>query len=569
MRFILTFFPIFPIVTVTTGLCVPSRRSNDRAILSIDSNKEPQTLLLPDTWLDAERTGHPKNSDLLMKRNSNDDQELRQQSNSKPSSRANGDDDGLNPQEPDASSLGEAEGEEDEAATAKPDAPTMDEVKQFLTPEEKEAFLTARRRLSWYNYPAALKAAKQAEAENRELTAEESENLRHAREANSGYKKWRRLGVKRLVESGQARPEVIAYWKKTRKSTAATYKNMTEAERKVHNKRKWEKARKVRDAKNARLDELEARFQTGDIKVQELQELEELRAWRDRNVESWRAQKQKQTREQLDARNARVQAQRQQQRAEKKAAREALEARIKDDSATPEDRQEWARIQEKEEQARTEQAIKKAHLQELEEKFRRKKATPAEKKEWAQIEAKRARHRVNEKSSRERRKQGIASGKGNRTKGDQRKGGRKKGVYQEPDGAVDQADNSASTENGPPPNDTTDLSANQPLQSNDNLQSPPGTGSGLRDPQQAHIIIPTPAGTHFSQLRTFPASSRAPPSSTMKDRVVDGIKQMRDGIVNGLGRTINQANAHPSMESVLGGKPPSMTVPSLGNALVF
>lgn len=566
MKHSLILFIFITIATFTAALCMPYRQSNDREILSVGSSKESQKLVTQETCLDVERTGRRKNNGVLLRRNIDNDQETVQQRNPKLSARAETDDDDLTPEELDAS-LGEGKEDEEEPTAAKPERVTLEEVEPFLTPEERAAFESSRQRLA--SYTSARNAAAKAKIEGRELTTEEKKAIRDGNENDKLYKKLRRLGIKRLVESGNARPEVVAYWKAIN-SGWATLNRMTEAERKAYNKQKYARAREIKEAKQARLEELEARFRGKQATEEELQELAELQAWRDRSIVQSEEQrrKQKQSRaeldaEELEARNAQVRARRKQGREEKKAARETLKFRIEHDTATPEDRREWARIQEEAKQAKLDQAMKKARTRELEWKVQNKMATPEEEEEWENAKSKWERHKVNAKAHRDRKKQGITKGKGNWTKGDQRKGGR-----QAKDIAA-QSDTSDSTEDQRAPEVTTDPSTDQPLQFSENLPSIAWMGNTFLTQQQANVAIPRPAGTRFAQPGNLPLSSEAFGFSTVKDGLVNNIKLFGDRLVNELGHTINRANPNPSRGGFLGGETPSLEVPHLGKVPAF
>ncbi|KAI9795084.1 MAG: hypothetical protein M1816_000106 [Peltula sp. TS41687] len=205
--------------------------------------------------------------------------------------------------------------DEEEAATTSVEAPTLGEVQEYLTPEERMEFQTAREEAPFYQ--SARRAALKAKDEGRKLTQEEKKNLDYGRKRLSEYHKLRLRGITRLANSGNARPEVVAYHKKIMSSQSARnlrwYNKLSPeglAARTAKQKARYQRVKAEREA-------LEARIKGGKADAKD---------W-----EEWQKLKDEKAQAKADRETG-------------KARFKELDVKVKNKTANEEEKKEWATI---------------------------------------------------------------------------------------------------------------------------------------------------------------------------------------------------------------------------------
>ena len=403
--------------------CGEGTDARTRSIL----NEERQRSALEKVFSIASRTTPERNGRVVLKRSPNSSQDSPQ---GKPRLRARaGMEDILTPEELEAFL-------DEESSAAGLEPPTMEEIKQFLTPEERTTFEGARRDLS--RYQQARTSANKVLDLGGSLTPRERATLSELKESFATYARLRSRGIERLVGTGSARPEVVAWWNYRRdiknSKSVQSYRSMTEEQRRALLDQKTAERRARNAAKSARIAELEARAGNHRLSPAEVRELAELQAERDRYNARRRQQYADMTAEQREAylerkrvegierdakkrlrhkelesrvregratedevreqaelrsKQDRANAKKRQRyaelpaeerrarkskidraRANEAAAKNVLETRIRENTATEEDRQEWARIQEASQQAKADRAAELARFKVIEGKVR-------------------------------------------------------------------------------------------------------------------------------------------------------------------------------------------------------
>ncbi|KAI9829551.1 MAG: hypothetical protein M1826_005596 [Phylliscum demangeonii] len=375
-----------------------------------------------------------------------------------------------------------------------PAKPTLEEVQAFLTPEERAEFQAARMDLALYN--SAYKAIRNAKTQQRTPTAEEEENIRYANQRKTVYATLRTRGLNRLIITGTARPEVMAYWQaareRQRKWWTDYWDRMTDDQREAFRVRKAAIARAKRAAIRAKMEELEARVRDNLATKQDVEELANLGAWRDHENAMGRRKYANLSLTQRVALQAKKNARNKKARWDAKAARRELETRVKDRTASVEDVAEWDRIQEEEQQTKVEKETKKALLKVLEKKIKNKTANQEEKKAWLEVEAVREKRR---KMDQKRKEKELAQAKTSFGQDEHRE-----------TNTAEQPNSSIPIDNPHPASGVTDPLNGQPLP----FSSPSQSSAGVRMPlkpkirlhgwQKPPLAIQKSAGARLAQV---------------------------------------------------------------------
>ncbi len=235
-----------------------------------------------------------------------------------------------------------------------PDLPSRSELERHLSPEEREIWSAARKVKTMVS--ADRRARKRAERAGRPVAAKMPADLEYEREQHAAYQRIRHMAIRRLIRAGDARPEVVAY------------------------------AKRARQKVKARIDALMA----GDDAASQAFRLRR-RALRRREYEDWAKtiaalpeDRQREYRSKHNEGNKRSQA-------KSRAVRKAIKQRIESGTADLADQAKWALIQPKLAATRTRRAAARARKKELDVKVAEGSETPDERHEWAILEEKRLR----------------------------------------------------------------------------------------------------------------------------------------------------------------------------------
>lgn len=165
-------------------------------------------------------------------------------------------------------------------SNAPPKSPGPDELAPYLSPKDEAEFQAARDDLR--HYKVALEAVRRAEEDGLEPTAKQREALKWCRKRVSLYLKLRRRAIKAYIASGDAAPEIIAYYKRLLENSVevrrAWVEEMSQEERKEYFERREAQERERRTANKARMEELEERARNNQATEGELSELAGLQA---------------------------------------------------------------------------------------------------------------------------------------------------------------------------------------------------------------------------------------------------------------------------------------------------
>lgn len=211
-------------------------------------------------------------------------------------------------------------------------APTHSEAKEVLSAKEFKRYLQLWEEAKAYN--RAYYAARKAKREGRKQTAKEIEELEALKRKVAMLRSLRNEIQDRLVDSGKARRETIAQVERRRRPS-----DETRARRLKHQKAHLER-------KKEKIKALEDRIGTPQATEQDWKDWEEVQAERKYRIES-ETYRRKKLKEDPDAKRLLLANNRKHVRAYRQREKEklkALEARVRTNHATEQDRKDWEAV---------------------------------------------------------------------------------------------------------------------------------------------------------------------------------------------------------------------------------